>query len=298
MSKLACLAATIVIIASSSVRASADVIPAGYNVGALHLTYMEPLFEVPLSRFDSISGPASLSESLGTVSGSLHAVNGPTPNIGLSATLNTTGASGDTATITEQTRYYFRISGPGNTVSVLINAAGAVGFNSVNPYDNTLLSTQFSVGPKLGGGLIVSNSQYLSSVGGNAPSASDQFSIASNYTLSTNTIYEVILNTSIAAQASGPSSSGESVYATLDPTFSITDPQYSIALSDGFGNGIAGGVPEPSTWAMMLLGFAGIGFMACRRNSRPAWDRACRSNIGLGLSNRSGRVEPPFSQSC
>jgi PEP-CTERM motif len=29
-------------------------------------------------------------------------------------------------------------------------------------------------------------------------------------------------------------------------------------------------VPEPSTWAMMLLGFAGIGFMAYRRKSRPA----------------------------
>jgi len=30
------------------------------------------------------------------------------------------------------------------------------------------------------------------------------------------------------------------------------------------------GVPEPSTWAMMLLGFAGIGFMAYRRKSKPA----------------------------
>jgi hypothetical protein len=29
-------------------------------------------------------------------------------------------------------------------------------------------------------------------------------------------------------------------------------------------------VPEPSTWAMMLLGFAGIGFTAYRRKSRPA----------------------------
>ena len=28
-------------------------------------------------------------------------------------------------------------------------------------------------------------------------------------------------------------------------------------------------VPEPSTWAMMLLGFAGIGFMAYRRKSKP-----------------------------
>jgi len=29
-------------------------------------------------------------------------------------------------------------------------------------------------------------------------------------------------------------------------------------------------VPEPSTWAMMLLGFAGIGFVAYRRKSKPA----------------------------
>jgi hypothetical protein len=29
------------------------------------------------------------------------------------------------------------------------------------------------------------------------------------------------------------------------------------------------GVPEPSTWAMMILGFAGVGFMAYRRKSKP-----------------------------
>ena len=40
-----------------------------------------------------------------------------------------------------------------------------------------------------------------------------------------------------------------------------------------FGNGnltispVVAAVPEPSTWAMMLLGFAGVGFMAYRRRS-------------------------------
>jgi PEP-CTERM motif len=29
-------------------------------------------------------------------------------------------------------------------------------------------------------------------------------------------------------------------------------------------------VPEPSTWALMLLGFAGVGFLAYRRKSKPA----------------------------
>jgi outer membrane lipase/esterase len=33
---------------------------------------------------------------------------------------------------------------------------------------------------------------------------------------------------------------------------------------------LQGGVPEPSTWAMMLLGFAGVGFMAYRSKSKTA----------------------------
>jgi hypothetical protein len=46
-----------------------------------------------------------------------------------------------------------------------------------------------------------------------------------------------------------------------------------VALTDNpFGNDatLTTAVPEPSTWAMMLLGFVGIGFMAFRRKSRPA----------------------------
>jgi hypothetical protein len=36
-------------------------------------------------------------------------------------------------------------------------------------------------------------------------------------------------------------------------------------------NVITTAVPEPSTWAMMILGFAGVGFMAYRRKSKPAF---------------------------
>jgi hypothetical protein len=65
---------------------------------------------------------------------------------------------------------------------------------------------------------------------------------------------------------------------------------YSVNLTNGvltFDSTFAGGlgaangaaflnesvttaVPEPSTWAMMLLGFAGVGFMAYRRKAKPA----------------------------
>jgi hypothetical protein len=39
---------------------------------------------------------------------------------------------------------------------------------------------------------------------------------------------------------------------------------------DDFGIFVLGGaVPEPSTWAMMLLGFAGLGFAGYRRTREP-----------------------------
>ncbi|SHI13988.1 SGNH/GDSL hydrolase family protein [Bradyrhizobium erythrophlei] len=41
-----------------------------------------------------------------------------------------------------------------------------------------------------------------------------------------------------------------------------------LVIADAFVDEVTG-VPEPSTWAMMLLGFVGIGFLAYRRKSKP-----------------------------
>jgi hypothetical protein len=48
------------------------------------------------------------------------------------------------------------------------------------------------------------------------------------------------------------------------------EPSGANVLLDGLsGSGgrlnLLSSVPEPSTWAMMLLGFAGVGFMTYRR---------------------------------
>jgi outer membrane lipase/esterase len=42
-----------------------------------------------------------------------------------------------------------------------------------------------------------------------------------------------------------------------------------LVIADAFVDEVTG-VPEPSTWAMMLLGFGGVGFMAYRKKSKPA----------------------------
>ena len=49
---------------------------------------------------------------------------------------------------------------------------------------------------------------------------------------------------------------------------SVTNDQGGFALYGGAG--AVGSVPEPSTWAMMILGFAGVGLMAYRRKSKQA----------------------------
>jgi hypothetical protein len=58
-------------------------------------------------------------------------------------------------------------------------------------------------------------------------------------------------------------------------TFSTSQNSYEIAQvsglltsSQGAAKGLASGVPEPSTWAMMALGFAGLAFAGVRRLGR------------------------------
>lgn len=48
--------------------------------------------------------------------------------------------------------------------------------------------------------------------------------------------------------------------STSDPVLSLNNIEFGLAVS---------AIPESSTWAMMVLGFAGIAFMGYRRKSRP-----------------------------
>jgi PEP-CTERM motif len=50
----------------------------------------------------------------------------------------------------------------------------------------------------------------------------------------------------------------------LDP---FTTADFHAASKNAFEFSL-GSVPEPSTWAMMVLGFAGLGYAAFRRNSK------------------------------
>ena len=55
-------------------------------------------------------------------------------------------------------------------------------------------------------------------------------------------------------------------YYFFGDEFSWSDDNVLLATVSG----VTAAVPEPSTWAMMILGFAGVGFMSYRRKAKPA----------------------------
>jgi PEP-CTERM motif len=72
--------------------------------------------------------------------------------------------------------------------------------------------------------------------------------------------------------------------SNLGPDIDLTFAYNLVADgSGGFGFDFAlgGAVPEPSTWAMMLLGFAGLGFAGYRAH--------CAPRLGPGIVSSRGR---------
>ena len=161
--------------------------------------------------------------------------------------------------------YYIQILGPGDPFSthVLINlqAAGAASV-SAGASGLSINSLRIGVGEiDQGSGIL----KYNSCAGINcAAGASSGFSVNETHTFRLGDVYTITMDAS-AGVSFGDASSW------IDPFFSAP-AGYTIMTSDGIGNFplSTSAVPEPSTWAMMILGFSGIGFMAYRRKSKPA----------------------------
>jgi hypothetical protein len=86
----------------------------------------------------------------------------------------------------------------------------------------------------------------------------------------------------------------------------VTTPSYAYVDDYGTFSATVSAVPEPSTWAMMLLGFAGIGFTAYRRKSKSAlmaaWSTIPRIELKSRLRaafsfERSASLMSPFGTS-
>jgi hypothetical protein len=165
----------------------------------------------------------------------------PSPTVSPTTSVSLTSTGLGSVGVVEL-RYYFEATGPAGNLLINVNASG-----STSPLGAG--EDAFIVQP------------YQSSAAGPFIESPTQgaWTISQEGSFVANAIYQVSLQVEVE--------NGGSAY--IDPTFTI-DPAYASNYSLTFSAGIASGVPEQSTWAMMLLGFAGIGFMAYRRKAKPA----------------------------
>jgi PEP-CTERM motif len=195
-----------------------------------------------------------------TASGSASII--PSPAISVSASIQN---GGNQAIAYQSFSYYFAVSSSvDTTVPVIFTATGMV-----SPSSTTANVADLEVNSVPGGSLLFLTSACQSAPGGCASRINQpSFAIAQQIMVSTNVAYEVQEDVYALAQSSYQTSST----STIDPVISfapgVDTTGLTFEFSENVGNVAA--VPEPSTWAMMLLGFAGIGFMAYRRKSKPA----------------------------
>jgi hypothetical protein len=96
---------------------------------------------------------------------------------------------------------------------------------------------------------------------------------AGNVSYSTEDIGDqVFLNypTGGGALISGVPFGNSSVDSLFSPTCSGEVCGFQLSGTVSIDSTVTSGVPEPSTWAMMILGFCGVGFLAYRRKQNGA----------------------------
>jgi hypothetical protein len=91
-----------------------------------------------------------------------------------------------------------------------------------------------------------------------------------------NTIFNDVLAFCVSNSCPSLSQGNDEVYLSITGLGPFNVATFSDSSSNAFeflpgsSPSSVGGVPEPSTWAMMILGFFGVGFMAYRRKVTPA----------------------------
>ena len=175
--------------------------------------------------------------------------------------------------------YYFEVVGP-SSISVAVNAAGSIGASSsggetanafmevyVNsPTSNAKIATvtacTFALGCTGYNSTLAPVHQVITPGTRGFETGIANYSV--DFDVASNILYKILIGATADADVFNSFAFAASF---VDPTLTISQELRSKGFSFDFSPGIASSVPEPSTWAMMIFGFAGVGFVAYRRRN-------------------------------
>jgi hypothetical protein len=259
---------TIILVVFAASSASASVLPPPAFYGGVDVFFNAASGSLSHSGSSSFTGSQSavVAGAGGTATAQIQATTSPFPNI-TAFTSNSGAADLFGASASNNLDYYIRIVGPDAfNVPLIVDSHGSLSSTNLvfGSGSSLLLSVGFQTIAYLG-----ASTSGLTVLGGSGSISGPASNLFITQTLAVASNADILVHMYVISTIMG--NSVESSGAFLDPIFSI-DPNfvgannYSIEMSAGIGNVSA--VPEPSTWAMMILGFAGVGFMSYRRQCR------------------------------
>lgn len=186
------------------------------------------------------------------------------------ASVNTSTAPGSFGAANATVNYSYKVDGPDGVV-VPLNMIGHLSAHVSDP-NSGIGGFAYIIahgGIDFGAFVDFANGFKACSGVGCSPQSTEDLSVNTNFYVPSDTV----LSFSLLAGCGGTTSDDNSCSATadpmitIDPTFSAANPGFSLEFSSNISNtvGATPGVPEPAAWAMMLVGFAGIGWTLRRR---------------------------------
>jgi PEP-CTERM motif len=200
------------------------------------------------AAFSTLSGSASSNATLDA---------GNPNSMSVSAASTSEGVG---ATATASVGGSFVISGTrGDLIPIVVLATGSGSGTGGDPEYPTGGGASFGIGS--------SDNCFF----GDCVDASGSFSIDQTVMIEANFVYGIGASASATA-VDGTGEASVDPFIEIEPSFLAAHPGLSIEFSPGYLPSAGSATPEPSTWAMMLMGFTALAF---------AGYRASRKNIAL-----------------
>lgn len=151
----------------------------------------------------------------------------------------------------------------GNALSGTETVSGSISRNGLNgtQTDNFI----FRIGPTTGYGIGLGSGSIITSFSITGPTSLQFNTVTFNNGVSTFVVPISALGSGAAATLSNIP-----IFAGNFNTLSVNWTATGNASYGGNLTFVPGGIPEPMTWAMMILGFAAVGFAMRRRNQEVA----------------------------